>query len=234
MKKNKILKIFKIKANAFLFFCFFVWIASAVGWDVISQYIPTQTTSNPGSSSSLISFTASDSNADAAYINKWNNSTIIWNYFEWYYYDSVFWFFKLDWTDNPRERVSVVSATSACVSSYGYKLWGYAYSEDFWFMDFDYNSDVFVYYCEWDKELHGYAYSKTLWFQNFEWIQFEITPNVWTIVENTSTWVFVNDTTQIESIQIYTWSTSNFDYNSIWWDINEFDTTKESIFYIIK
>jgi len=230
MKKNKILKIFKIKANAFLLFCFLVWITSAVWGDVISQYIPIQTSVNPGSNNSLLSFTSSD----AAYINKWNNSTIIWNYFEWYYYDSMLGFFQLDWSSNKEENVRVISATSKCPSSYGYKLWWHAYNESFWFIDFDYNNDIFVYYCEWDKQLHWYAYTKTLWFQNFEWVWFEITPNVWTIVENTSTWIFLNDTTAIETIQTYTWSDSNFDYNSIWWDINEFDTTKESIFYIIK
>ena len=230
MKKNKILQIFTIKAQAFLLFCFFVWIASAVWGDVMSQIIPTQSASSLWSNNSIIQFTSSD----ARYMNKWNNSTIIWNYFEWYYYDSMFWFFRLDWTNNPTQRVSIVWATAACVTSYGYKLGWYAYSPDFWFMDFDYNNDIFVYYCVWDKELRGYGYSKTLWFQNFEWIWFEIIPTVRTDAENTSTWIFVNDTTNIESIQIYPWSTSNFDYNSIWWDINEFDTTKESIFYIIK
>ena len=231
MKKNKILQIFKIKTHVFLLLCFFVWVASAVWNDWISQYIPVQTSADPGSSSSLVSFTWSNS---AAYINKWNNSTIIWNYFRGYYYDSMFGFFELDWSNNQDQNVRIVSATSQCPSSYGYKLWWYAYSPDFWFIDFDYNSNIFVYYCEWDKRLHGYGYNKTLWFQSFEWIWFEITPNVWTIVQNTSTWVFTNDTTAIETIQTYTWSTSNFDYNSIWWDINEFDTTKESIFYIIK
>ncbi len=235
MKKNKILQIFKIKANAFLFFCLFVGIAWAVWNDVISDYIPAQQPWFPWSSSSLISFTVEPGELPAAaYINKWNNSTIIWNYFQWYYYDDMFGFFKLDWSSNANDNVRVVSATSKCTSSYGYKLWWYAYSADFWFIDFDHNKDIFVYYCEADKQLYGYGYSKTLWFQNFTWIEFEIIPNVQTIVENTSTWVFVNDSTRIESIQTYTGTTSNFDYNSIWWDINEFDTTKESIFYIIK
>lgn len=230
MKKNKILQIFKIKAHVFLLLCFFVWVASAVWGDVMSQIIPTQTADDPWSNSSLVSFTSSD----ARYMNKGNNSTIVWNYFEGYYYDDMFWFFKLDWSNNPTQNVSIIGATTACWSSYGYKLWWFAYSQDFWFIDFDYNNNIFVYYCEWDRLLHWYWYNKNLWFQSFEWIWFEIRPVVRTESQNTSTWIFVNDTTKIETIQVYTWSTSNFDYNSIWWDINEFDTTKESIFYIIK
>lgn len=230
MKKKKILQIFKIKTHVFLLLCFFVWIASAVGNDFISQYIPTQTTSELWSNNSLISFTSSD----AAYINKWNNSTIVWNYFKGFYYDNTFGFFRLDWSENPTQNVSIISGTAACVTSYGYKLGWYAYSEYYGFIDFDYSDDVFVYYCEWDKQLRGYWYSATLGFQNFEWIWFEIIPNVSTLTQDIWTQIFVNDTTNIESIQIYTWETSNFDYNSIGWDINEFDTTKESIFYIIK
>jgi len=45
-------------------------------------------------------------------------------------------------------------------------------------MDFDYNSSIYVYYCESDKKLHGFAYSKALGFQNFEGIGFEIIPNI--------------------------------------------------------
>lgn len=108
-------------------------------------------------------------------------------------------------------------------------------------MDFDFNSSVFVYYCETDSSLHGYAYSDTLGFQSFEGIDFPIevttsnTPIV--LTSNTS---FTND-----SSTILTNSDSNSSQNNGQIDPNYSDTTiqtfqgsfepeDDSMFYIIK
>jgi len=238
MKKSKMLKVFKIKASLFLFLCFFAWVAFAVWNDVVSHTFSSQSSSWVGSNSSIISFITSPSSASTDYagyyINKWNNSTIIGNYFEWYYYDSMFWLFKLDWSSDLTQNVRIIWSTTQCPDSYWYKIGWYAYSEDFGFIDFDYSSAIYVYYCEWDQKLYWYTYNDAIGFQNFDWIGFDVVPNVDTSPVLTSSGIFVNDSTTIEQIQIYTWSTSNVDYNAIWWDLNEFDTTKESIFYIIK
>lgn len=194
-------------------------------WDIGSA-------SGNGSNNSTVSVIGA---SDAQYWNKGNNSTIIGNYFRGFYYDSQYGFFRLDHNKGtPSENVTVVSSTSACSSGYGYKLWGFAYSESFGFIDFDYNSSIFVYYCESDKKLHGYAYNQSIGFQNFEGIGFEIIPNVGTVTQTTSTGVFVNDTTSIPNIPVFTGATSNFDYNSIFGDTFNLDATQESIFYIVK
>jgi len=217
-----------------LFFAVLVILSfGLVFWeDIVSQILPDDIADAAGSNGSIIETGAGTS--EVAYVNKWNNSTVVWNYFQWYYYDSLLGFFRLDWSSNTSENVRIVGSTGACPSGYGYKLWGYAYSEASGFIDFDYNGSIFVYYCETDKSLHGHAYSELVWFQNFEGIGFEIIPNIWTIAEVTGTGVFVNDVTNIIDIVTYTGATSNYDYNVIWWDIVNLDTTEESIFYIIK
>jgi len=200
--------------------------------DIISQVLPDDIADGVWTSSSLVE--TGTGTSEATYINKWNNSTVIGNYFIGWYYDSVLWFFELDWSSDTSENVRIIGSTGACPSGYGYKLGGYAYSESVGFMDFDYSSSIFVYYCEIDKELHGYAYSELWGFQNFEGIWFEIIPNIGTISETTGTGVFVNDTTTIDEIVTFTGSTSNYDYNTIGGDTVNLDTTQESIFYIIK
>jgi len=218
----------RVKITSLLLWISFFWY---VFWeDVVSQIIPAQTATGTGSNNSIVEITTND----ADYINKGNNSTVIGNYFNGYYYDSIYGFFQLDKLKATGENVRIVGSTSACGTGYGYKLWGYAYSNYFGFMDFNYNSSIFVYYCESDKKLHGYAYNEDLGFQNFEGIGFEIIPSVSTVAEVSGTGVFVNDTTELTTIQTFTGSTSNFDYNSILWDTANLDATQESIFYIIK
>lgn len=219
----------KILFALFLLFLFGMIFAD----DIISQIIPDDVADGTGSNESLV-YTGTGT-SEVAYVNKGNNSTVIGNYFQWYYYDSSAWFFRLDWSSDTSENVRIIGSTGACPSWYGYKLWGYAYSETVGFIDFDYNSTVFVYYCEVDKTLHGFAYGELIWFQNFEGIGFEIIPNIGTVAElTTSSGTFVNDTTSISDVVTFTWATSNYDYNTIGWDTFNIDTTEESIFYIIK
>ena len=225
-----------------LFLWSFLFIVSVlyVFADDIIMLIPTQVATSNGSSQSLIEFSKSwTSGWETYYADEGGNSTVIGNYFKWFYYDNNLWFFKLDWSANPSENVSIISSTEKCWDSYGYKLWWYAQSagtfgEIYGYMDFDYSSDIFVYYCEGDKKLHWYAYTQYLWFQNFEWIGFEILPFSWSLLWTTSSNLFVNDTTNINVKGVYTWSDSNYWKSGIWGDIFNIDDTKESIIYIIR
>jgi len=206
--------------------------------DEVAHVFTSQNASAPWSSSSIISV---DSNLE--YINKGNNSSVIGNYFSWYYYDSVLWYFETDFLPNPNENVRVVGSSPLCATGYGYKLWWYAYSSYFGFVDFDYSSDIHVYYCVSDEELHGFAYSESNGFQNFEWISFPIeslgtTPTV----APTSSWAFTNDESGIlnPEIEDTSWAPewnaddSNFTPNTIQTDTFQIDIDKESLFYIIK
>ena len=231
-----------IKYLAYLGIPFFVvFISSVYAADVVSSVFTSQTATASGSSNSIISV---DNNL--SYINKGDNSAIIGNYFSGYYYDSILGYFETDWSSNRTENVRVVWSTSACGSSYGYKLGWYAYSTAFGFVDFDFSNSVFVYYCVGDDSLHGYSYSEDLWFQNFEGITFDIETSPSAIPEvPTGTGVFLNDTTTI--IEEPTTDPrdpvtppgeqedSNFSPNStIQADIIKLDADKESLFYIIK
>lgn len=184
------------------------------------------------------------SGSGAYYINKWNNSSIIWNYFEGYYYDSVLWYFQFDWSVNQSENVRVVGSTSECSDSYWYKLGGYSYSPSFWYVDFDYDEDIYVYYCEDEGFLRWYAYNSFTWFQNFTWITFDIGTTS-DIVSDPPEWddTFVNSSTDVLSDTtawdaIDPWNSeqinSNFTRNTIQNDKFEFDARVESSFYIIK
>ena len=212
-----------------------VLIFSFVFWDTISHIIPYQLSSSTWSSSSEISFsTWSSTNSDTNYINAWDNSSIIWNYFNWYYYDSVLGFFKLNWSSDKSKNVHISNSTSRCSSGYWYKFSWYAYSTYYGFINFAYSNSIFVYYCESDKKLHWYAYSEHNWFQNFEDIWFNIVPAVWGTIVNNSSSLFVNDITEIDNEDSFSWSSSNYDHETIGWDRINIEDTDESIFYIIK
>lgn len=231
--KTKFLKTIWTKTKILFGLFVFLIIGFAFGEDIVSQIIPDDVADSTWSNGSFV--TTGTGTSEVAYINKWNNSTVVGNYFQWYYYDTQLGFFRLDWSTDTSENVRIIGSTGACPTWYWYKLGWYAYSDSAGFIDFDYNSTIFVYYCEVDKELHGFAYSDMVGFQNFEWIGFEIIPNIGTIADiDTGTWVFVNDVTSINDIVTFTGATSNYDYNTIGGDIVNLDATEESIFYIIK
>ena len=219
-----------------------LWVVFAATW--IELLISQQSSSNLWSNNSTISFSTWWISKSTYYVNQWNNSTIIWNYLKWYYYDNIFGYFRLDWSNDKNQNVRIVWTTSKCWSWVWYKLWWKAkgvYStggndkESAWFIDFDHNSSTFVYYCESDKKLHWKWYSRWIWYQDFEWIWFEILSD-WTST-TTFTWaidIFLNDTTDVNIIEVFTWSNSNVWIDKILWEQFKFDTTQESIFYIIK
>ena len=189
--------------------------------------------------------------------NNPNFDTIQWNYLSWYYYDSTYGFFKLNWDTNTANNVQVVNSSASadkCNWTTSYKFSWYAKwadlngnsTADAWYIDFDYAehhsnpaySDIYVYYCSDDKKLHWYAYSSDLWFQNFEWLSVDIFTqwNVSTLLIKKDDPFFVNNFTDI--LNDTYWSSS---WNSVWnwnsniqWDIITKETWKEMIFYITK
>lgn len=228
------------KKLAFLLITFVVVFFSGVSFaDNVSHIFTWQSATSNGSNNSLISVGApyTSWSDTLKYINKWENSSIIWNYFEGYYYDSIYGYFKVDHLPNKQENIRITWATSKCPTGYWYKLWWYAYSDYYGFIDFDYNSNVFVYYCLSDWVLHWHAYNETLWFQNFEGITFPIKVEPTRVAELTSTGVFINDESQIidqERNVVESAENSNFSKSTIQNDVFEFDVDKESLFYIIK
>jgi hypothetical protein len=231
MKKQKLKKIIKKNIVWVLFSFFIIW---SVFWAFTSYLITTQSATELWSNNSIVSFTWSVWN-EWYYVNDWDNSAIIWNYFTWYYYDSLFWFFKLDWSSNPNENVRISWSTSICSTWYWYKLEWKAYSEISWYIDFNYNSSTFVYYCLDDGKLHGTAYWKYIWYQDFEWIQVEVVNSVTDLTNNVSWSLFINDTTNINnSIVWWWWEEIIWWWTVLWWNVNQLIDTNESIFYIIK
>ncbi len=157
---------------------FFAFAASAFASDSFSSVAP-QSASGSGSNGSVVMVGTGGTSADGTatgmveYVNKDSDQTMFGNYLRGYYYDTQLGFFKLDWSSNPSDNVRFVASTTKCASGYGYALGGYAYGQDGGLIDFDYSSDISVYYCENDKKLHGYAYSTDAGFQNFEGISLE-------------------------------------------------------------
>ena len=250
IKKSKTFTLIKDKKytnliSILIAFSLTLWAVFAATWVelLISQQSSTWTGS---SNNAAISF--STWSTPTYYINKWNNSTIIWNYLQWYYYDSVFWYFRLDWSWDKKENVRIVWTTSKCWTGVWYKLWwkakwvystgtldGSSEIESAWYIDFDHNSSTFVYYCEEDKQLYWRWYSRWIWYQDFEWIWFEILAD-WTTT-TVFTWatdLFLNDNTDVNIIQAFTGANSNASLDKLLWEEYNFDTDKGSIFYIIK
>ncbi|MFZ3232599.1 MAG: hypothetical protein WA194_03590 [Patescibacteria group bacterium] len=170
--------IFRSVASTLLVGAFFAFAAPTFASDSFSSVAPQSATGN-GSNGSVIMVGTGGTSADGTatgmveYVNKDSDQTVFGNYLRGYYYDTQLGFFKLDWSSNPSDNVRFVASTTKCASGYGYALGGYAYGQDGGLIDFDYSSDVSVYYCENDKKLHGYAYSTDAGFQNFEGISLE-------------------------------------------------------------
>lgn len=167
--------------------------------DIVQYTFPSQTSSSQGSNGSFIS-----TDSALKYINKGNNSSVIQNYFTGQYYDSIAWTFTMNWSSDATQNVRIIDSTSLCgQNAYGYKLGWFAYSETVGYIDFDYNSSIFVYYCSNDQQLHGYAYSRQVWYQNFNGISFTIASSPTTIAEiptsSSQTWSqqFTNSNTNI-------------------------------------
>ena len=231
-KKNRLRKLIKFQNKIIISLVFilwiWVWIAFANTFPKIQ--IAAQEASNNSHDDYKISIKTS---SWAYYVNNGNNSAIIWNYFEWYYYDSLYWVFKFDWSSDKTKNVRVIDSTNKCSSSYWYNLWWKAKSDNWWFIDFSW-----VYYCLADGKLHWKWNNSLIWEQDFEWIAFEIiTKGDTTTQKDSKDDVFVNDDTKVDNKEKLKWEeseTSNAWDFKIWWNEFHVDDTSESIFYIIK
>jgi len=211
--------------------------------DNVAHTFLTQNASWVWSNGSVISV-----DANLEYINKWENSSVVGNYFEGLYYDSIFWYFQTDYLTDQNQNVRIIWSSNACSSGYGYKLGWYAYSSYYGFVDFDFSDDIFVYYCVDDNSLHWYSYSETIGFQNFEDISFPINIGPTATAETPSdTEDFRNDDTKIVNPNIWNTSdnpendtpeaqseNSNFSPTTIQNEKADFNVERESLFYIIK
>lgn len=96
------------------------------------------------------------------------------------------------------------------------------------FLDFDYSSDIFVYYCDSDSKLHGYAYNEDYGLQSFEGIRFTIAAvpdNTPSLASNTAPF-FVNNNSVILSAPAGA--------GTIQGDQQSNDWGKSMLFYIVK
>jgi hypothetical protein len=242
MKSKKSHNVFRILLGMFIGAFFFGTLVYAT--DSLTRTFETIGATALGSSASQVWFSSGWLSEDATtsgtttYYNAWNDTQLIGNYLSGYYYDSNYGFFQLNWnTLHPENNVKIVATTDKCGEwVYGYRFDGYARGIEtvpsgfnVWSIDFWYNDDVFVYYCDNDKKLHWYAYSEDLWTQTFEWIPFEI----WTVPNIVNEFTpkvdpfFANNNSAVVADII-----PNF--NSIQWDKVSTEGWKESIFYIIK
>lgn len=121
---------------------------------------------------------------DLRFMNKDNDTLRTGDYFSGYYYDSVYGIFRTDMDTTSAVRIgSVVTGVCPAGTYTGYKLTGFSYNPEFWFMDFDYDATRYAYICIpnttgqlWNtlsSYLGGYAYSPLIGFQNFSGIQVE-------------------------------------------------------------
>jgi hypothetical protein len=205
----------------------------AFALDTVSQTIPTQSATSGGGNSNIVWFSTGTTSTGTQYyiqyMNKDNDSSTIQNYLRGYYYDTQFGFFKLDWnTLNTDENVHISASSDRCPTGYWYRFDGYAQGVDAGFLDFGYNDDIYVYYCESDNKLHGYAYSPDFGLQSFEGISFSVaatsTNNAFTPVSTDP--FFVNN----NSILLLPDNGSR----TVQGDVTSSDWGKSTIFYIVK
>jgi len=119
---------------------------------------------------------------DLSFMNQWNDTQMIWNFFSWYYYDEAYGVFETDAVSG--QEVRVASASWNCSDGTArYELEWYAYSENFgavWFSNTLDGANIYI--CINDDTdspsygesyFDGYAYSDLIWLQSFDGIEFE-------------------------------------------------------------
>ena len=215
MEKNKNKKFFLIKI---IFFILFIWfLTGTIYWfDIIWDYIKKQFSVGTWTNSNQISFS---NKKTTYYINEWNDNILENNHFVWYYYDNIYWFFRLDWSSNSSNNVhisnEVVTNIGSCNN--GLKLKWKAYSTFVWYIDFNHNSSIYVYYCKDDDTLYWKSYSNTLWTQIFNWIKIkkiEINNEINDIIDNKA---IVNDNVIIKENTYNSNNNNYYNNNNIWW-----------------
>lgn len=136
--------------------------------------------------------------AQELYIQSWtldlinlnNDDILVGDYFSWFYHDSAYWAFEMQysWVSGNSSDTQWVTITGTDVSSdcwdsttYAwYKLNGFSYNKDFWAMNFSHDTNNYVFICvprlensELSSFLWGNAYSELIGTQYFGWIEFD-------------------------------------------------------------
>lgn len=243
MKKSKNKKFFS-KKRFFSKILIFIWIIIFsliwVYWiNIIWDYIKTQTSTWTGTNNNKITFSHKKT---TYYINKDDDNILTWDKLRWYYYDNIYWYFRLDWSQTESDNVHVSSwPTTILGCTEWYKFSWKAYSKYVWYIDFNYNSTVFVYYCNDinNKKIYWDTYSTNLWKQNLDWIEIRIKEKI--IIDKIEEYIDIsNDTDLIENENSIDWSNNNWNNNNIWgWDKYEIENsnieeTDWNVFWIIK
>lgn len=247
MKKNKKKKFFSqkniISSISIFFWAILIWIFSLVSVyaiDIIGDYIKTQNSTWTWTNNNKITFSK---HRTTYYINKDDDNNFIWDELRWYYYDNIYWFFRLDWSTDISKNVHIDSWPShiwTCTEAYKFN-WK-AYSKYMWYIDFNYNSTYFVYFCKDDYKIYWNTYSDNLWKQNLDWIKIEIKQKqVINKIEDKQN--IQDDNNYIENNNSIDSTDKNWNNNSIWgWDKYEIENSTikdsndldESVFWIIK
>jgi hypothetical protein len=178
MKKNKNKKFFLSKRFLSKFWISIWIIIFSLIWvywiDTIWDYIKTQTSTWTWTNSNKITFS---NKKTTYYINKNDDDILTWDKLRWYYYDNIYWYFRLDWSQTESNNVHITSTSSISIDSCN-KWWKFswkAYSKYMWYIDFNHTwSWTFVYYCEDDKKIYWNTNSTNLWKQNLNWIEINI------------------------------------------------------------
>jgi len=184
----------------FLFLIVWVWVIFAA--NTIIHRIPgsqSSTWPSPYPSQNTITLTGSSASATNEWLllmNQDNDSNVVWDYLQWYYYDAAYGVYSVDESVANRVKITSTLWGSCAPGKTGYKMDGFAYNPEFWFVDFGYDTTRFVYICVPDdfndKSLSTnfgwYAYSQYTGFQNFDGIVSDV---LVTIADEDSEWRFV-------------------------------------------
>ena len=241
MKKNKKKKFFskkrffsKIWIFSFITILSLIWVYAI---DTIWDYIKTQTSTWTWTNQNKITFSK---HKTTYYINKDDDNILIWDMLRWYYYDNIYWYFRLDWSQNSSDNVHITNETvSNWACTEWYKFSWKAYSKYMWYINFNYSSSIFVYYCKTDNKIYWDTYSTNLWKQNLDWIKINLREKQ--IIDNIEQKVEIQDDNQyIEDDNTIDWTNKNWNNNNIWgWDKYEIENSNTekldwNVFWIIK
>lgn len=123
-------------------------------------------------------------------VNRDTDTSLVWDYFSGYYYDSVYGIFhtdyrELSWNNSDIQKVQItnIDVSSNCndaITHQWYKLEWFSYSEDFWAMNFNHDANNYVFICvprDENSNLLSYlwwnAFSELIGTQYFGGIEFD-------------------------------------------------------------
>lgn len=219
----------------------FISYISFVYWvDVIWDYIKTQQAIWTWTNNNKITFSRIKT---TYYINKDNDNNLTWDQLRWFYYDNIYWYFRLDWSDDLDKNVHISSNSPITITWKCNKAWKFswkAYSKYVWYINFNYDSNYYVYYCEDDWKLYWYAYDDNLGSQPMNEIKININNQNQEIQNIDDINNYTQDNRVIKENTIDSTIRNYRDYNIGGWDWYEIENTSswnvinDNIFWIVK